>query len=161
MLPIYLEITLVLLRRCLKVKKVPKIVAPHFPQDSYATQILLWAMLNYAANESLWLYCCSLSTLLVSGLLISQPSAGFLPPFPTPSPNFVRLLKKILSFPIKMLRKPRSVAFAQKHFAKSLIKQQKIFPIWEKVPRLPVVMLLSSQMNVWNVYYQASWRVKS
>ena len=32
----------------------------------------------YAANESLWLYCCSLATLLVSGLLISRPSASFL-----------------------------------------------------------------------------------
>ena len=45
--------------------------------------------------------------------------------------------------------------------AKSLIKQQKIFPIWEKVQRLQVVMLLSSQMNILNVYYQASLRVKS
>ena len=76
-------------------------------------------------------------------------------------PKFCMPTQENFVFLVKMLRKPRSVAFAQKHFAKSLIKQQKIFPIWEKAQRLQVVMLLSSQMNILNVYYQASLRVKT
>ena len=71
---IHLEITLVLLRRCLKVKKMPKIVAPHFSQDSYATQIFFRAMLMLLIN----LCGFTVATLLVSGLLISRPLAGFL-----------------------------------------------------------------------------------
>ena len=42
---IHLETTLVLLRRCLKVKKVSKTNAPHFPPFWYRLKFSLWAML--------------------------------------------------------------------------------------------------------------------
>ena len=121
MLPIYLEITLVLLRRCLKVKKMPKIVAPHFSQDSYATQIF-FSSYAYAANKSLWLYCCSLATLLVSGSLISRlPLVACSPPF-HPFPKFCTPTQKNFVAPGKNASQTSLSCLCSKKFCKILDK---------------------------------------
>ena len=121
MLPIYLEITLVLLRRCLKVKKVPKIVAPHFPQDSYATQIFLWAMLMLLMN------LCGFTVVpLQLCWCLARSSAGFLClhvhlHFP-PLPQILYAYSKYLVVPGKNASQTSLGCLCSKTFCKILDK---------------------------------------